>query len=97
MSHVTIPQDTFERLCVRAAALNITVDDLVKPVVDQLAEFGAPAPSWRLTGDAWRARSRPGSEMPKAGPIDTRRGSSSMTAVRPCTASGKTPNFDPLG
>ena len=53
MPHVTVPQDTFERLCVRAAALNITVDDLVKPALDRLAEFGTPA--LPLTGDAWRA------------------------------------------
>ena len=45
MPHVTVPEDTFRRLAERAAALNISVDDLVKPALDRLAEAGTPRPS----------------------------------------------------
>jgi hypothetical protein len=57
MPHVVIPEDTFRRLSERAAALNISVNDFVKPALDRLAESGTPAPepSLPLTGDAWRA------------------------------------------
>jgi hypothetical protein len=57
MPHVTVPEDTFRRLAERAAALNISVDDLVKPALDRLAEAGPPTaePPLPLTGDAWRA------------------------------------------
>jgi hypothetical protein len=57
MPQVTVPEDTFERLSLRAAALNISVDDLVKPALERLAECGAsaPEPPLPLTGDAWRA------------------------------------------
>ncbi len=57
MPHVTVPEDTFRSLAARAAALNISVADLVKPVLDRLAETSdcisdLPLP---LTGDAWQA------------------------------------------
>jgi hypothetical protein len=52
MPHVTISEDTFQRLAVKAAALNISVDELVQPTLDQLAGGGAELP---LTGDAWLA------------------------------------------
>jgi hypothetical protein len=58
MPQLTIPDDTFPRLAARAAALNISVDDLVQPALERLAdETGSPAlePSLPLTGDAWRA------------------------------------------
>ena len=57
MPKVTVPADTFRRLAARAAALNISVDDLVKPALDRLAETGtcAPEPPLPLTGDAWQA------------------------------------------
>jgi hypothetical protein len=57
MPHVTVPEDTFRRLSARAAALNISVDDLVKPALDRLAETGTAAPEspLPLTGAAWRA------------------------------------------
>jgi hypothetical protein len=50
-------EDTFGRLTVRAAVLNICVDDLFQPVIDGLADDGAstleqPGP---LTGDSWWA------------------------------------------
>ncbi len=45
MPHVTVPEDTFQRLSARAAALNISVDDLVRPALDRLAETGTPAPN----------------------------------------------------
>ena len=55
--HVTVPEETFQRLAAKAAALNISVDDLVKPALDQLAETdaSAPEPTLPLTGDAWHA------------------------------------------
>ena len=34
MPHLNIPEDTFERLATKAAALNIAVDELVKPAFD---------------------------------------------------------------
>jgi len=57
MPHLTVPEDTFRRLAAKAAALNISVDDLVQPALDRLAETGtsAPEPPLPLTGDAWHA------------------------------------------
>ena len=57
MPHLTVPEDTFRRLAARAAALNISVDDLVQPALDRLAETGTspPEPLLPLTGDAWHA------------------------------------------
>ncbi len=57
MPNVMIPEETFRRLCERAAALNISVDDLIKPALDQLVERPIPAlePSLPLNNDAWRA------------------------------------------
>lgn len=57
MPHITVSHDTFRRLTTRAAALNVSVDDLVKPALDRLAETdtSAPEPPLPLTGDAWRA------------------------------------------
>jgi hypothetical protein len=56
MPYVTVPEDTFRRLSARAAALNISIDDLVKPALDRLAECGSePEPPLPLTGDAWHA------------------------------------------
>jgi hypothetical protein len=57
MPHLNIPEDTFQRLATKAAALNVTVDDLVKPALDQIAETDGSAPGspLPLTGDAWLA------------------------------------------
>src|SRR3954451_11771189 len=57
MPNVTVPEDTFRRLSERAAALNISVDELVKAALDRLAETGTSSPEslLPLTGDAWRA------------------------------------------
>jgi len=57
MPHLTVTEDTFRRLAARAAALNISVDDLVQPALDRLAETGTspPEPPLPLTGDAWHA------------------------------------------
>jgi hypothetical protein len=59
MPHVTISEDTFRRLASRAAALNISVDELVRPALDRLAEAGngtaTPETPLPLTGDAWHA------------------------------------------
>jgi len=57
MPHVTVPEDTFRRLVAKAAALNISVDDLVQPALDRLADAGTPTPVSQLplAGDAWHA------------------------------------------
>src|SRR3954451_17380090 len=57
MPHVTVPEDTFRRLTERAAALHISVDDLVKLALDRLPGAGPPPAELPLplTGDAWRA------------------------------------------
>jgi hypothetical protein len=54
---LTISEDTFQRLAAKAAALNVSVEDLVKPALDQLADIDTSAPesSVPLTGDAWHA------------------------------------------
>ncbi len=56
MPHVTISEETFRRLASRASALNISVDELVRPALDRLAEAGngapPPEPPLPLTGDA---------------------------------------------
>jgi hypothetical protein len=57
MPHLTVPEDMFRRLAAKAAALNISIDDLVKPALDQLAQSGSSAAETlpTLTGDAWHA------------------------------------------
>jgi hypothetical protein len=57
MPQITVPEETFRRLAAKAAAQNISVDDLVKPALDQLVDSctSATAPPLPLTGDAWRA------------------------------------------
>jgi hypothetical protein len=57
MPSVDIPEDTFRRLAERAAALNLSVDELIRPALDRLAEGQAlePEASLPLTGDAWHA------------------------------------------
>jgi hypothetical protein len=57
MPSITVPEDTFRRLAERAAANNVSVDDLVTSALDRLAEAGTPAPEPPppLTGDAWQA------------------------------------------
>ena len=57
MPQVTVPEETFRRLARRAAALNISVDDLVRPALDRLADAGTlpPEPSLPLSGEPWKA------------------------------------------
>jgi hypothetical protein len=57
MAHLTVAEETFRRLAAKAAALNISVEDLVKPALDQLAEAvtSPSVPPSPLTGDAWQA------------------------------------------
>jgi hypothetical protein len=52
MATVHVSDDTFRRLAERARALNITVEDLVGPALDQLTQNGSAAVP--LTGEAWQ-------------------------------------------
>ena len=45
MPHLSVPEDIFRRLAAKAAALKISVDDLVQPALDRLAETGPFHPS----------------------------------------------------
>ena len=64
MPSVTIPDETFERLAVRAAALNVTVEELIAPLLDLAAQSGGNGKStpstanvsfdnWKKSFDAW--------------------------------------------
>ena len=65
MPHLTIADEVFERLAKRAAALNVTVEQLVAPLLDLAAESGnghsaassteAGFDEWKETFDAWMA------------------------------------------
>ncbi len=55
--HLTVPEDTFRRLAAKADALNISVDDLVQPALDRLAETGTSAPEPPAPAD-WRRMAR---------------------------------------
>jgi hypothetical protein len=57
MPQITIPEEMFRRLAARAAALSISVDDLIRPALQRLAEASTPAgePPFPLSGEAWRA------------------------------------------
>jgi len=96
MPHLTVPEDTFKRLAAKAAALNFSVDDLVKAALDQLAETGTSASESEplLTGNAWHAElsawrrdaeSRDG-RYPRGFVLDD--------SPMPSTGSEKTPSLD---
>ena len=57
MPSLSIPGPTFERLAERAAALNISVEEMVTPVLNQLAASGPgprpPSHDWQRQFDAW--------------------------------------------
>jgi len=56
MPYLSVSEDTYRRLTARATALNVSVDDLIRPALDRLAEAGGPASEpLPLTGDAWLA------------------------------------------
>jgi hypothetical protein len=97
MPHLTDPEEAFRRLSERVAGPGISVDDLVKPAPDRLAETGIPPaePALPLKRRCVAGRARGVDGTPRAGPGDTVPGSSSTTAARPSTASGKTPGVDP--
>jgi hypothetical protein len=61
MPQLTIPADTYEKLARRAAALNVTVEQLVTPALEQVAGAEAengipPTPPGDLPYDQWKAR-----------------------------------------
>jgi hypothetical protein len=57
MPHLTVSEETSRRLAARAVALKISVDDLVRPALDRLADTGTSTPETPLplTGQAWHA------------------------------------------
>lgn len=57
MPQIQVSEDTFRRLSGRAATLNVSVEGLVQPLLDQLAETDVSAPEFPrpLTGSEWRA------------------------------------------
>jgi hypothetical protein len=66
MPYLTIPDEMFQRLAKRAAALNVTVEQLVTPLLDLAVAsdsngLATPAPTetgfddWRKKFDAWMA------------------------------------------
>ena len=66
MPHLTVPEDTFRRLAAKADALNISVDDLVQPALDRLAETGtsrapysASSPNSRRSSSSRKCWSEP--------------------------------------
>ena len=61
MPQFTIPDDTYERLARRAAALNVTVEQLVTPALERAAEAeaanGLPiTPPGDLPYQQWKTR-----------------------------------------
>jgi hypothetical protein len=61
VAQLTIPDDTYERRARRAAALNVTVEQLVTPGLERVAGAEAvsgqpPAPPGDLPDDEWKAR-----------------------------------------
>jgi hypothetical protein len=61
MPQLTIPDDTYERLASLAAALNVTVEQLVTPALERVAEAEAasgraPTQPGDLPCDLWKAR-----------------------------------------
>jgi hypothetical protein len=57
MPQLTISEETYRRLAARAAALRVSVDELVGPALDRLAGAEGSTAEWStpLTGDAWLA------------------------------------------
>ena len=55
MATLNIKTDTYERLALKAAARNTTVDSLVEPVLEQLAESEPSADERRQAFDEWMA------------------------------------------
>jgi hypothetical protein len=66
MPYLTIPDEMFQRLAKRAAALNVTVEQLVTPLLDLAVASdsnGLPTPAppeagiddWKTKFDAWMA------------------------------------------
>lgn len=44
MAHLIVPEGTFQRLAARAAALTISVEELIQPALDRLAGPAEPTP-----------------------------------------------------
>jgi hypothetical protein len=75
MTQPTIPDDTYERLVRRADALNLTVEQLIVPLLERTTALGtAPSePAASLSGEIGGPSSRRGSGMRRAGRVGIRR------------------------
>ncbi|HVS34874.1 MAG TPA: hypothetical protein VMS17_04780 [Gemmataceae bacterium] len=61
MPHLAIPADTYEKLVRRAAAMNVTVEQLIIPALERVAgaevkNGHAPIPPGELPYDQWKDR-----------------------------------------
>jgi hypothetical protein len=56
MATVSIPEETFRRLAEKAAALHVSVEELLRPALEALLENGAATQQMQppLTGEAWK-------------------------------------------
>jgi hypothetical protein len=54
MPGLNVSEKTFRLLAAKAASLQISVEELVQPALDRLAE-GSPSAAEQLTGDNWQA------------------------------------------
>lgn len=54
MPHLSISDEVFERLTRRAAALQMSLEDLVNAALERLAE--GPSPAQAAHGDEWQRR-----------------------------------------
>ena len=63
MPSVSIPDELYHRIALRAAALNVSVEQLIAPLLDEAAEGGPPPcaksnvsmETWNTTFDSWMA------------------------------------------
>ncbi len=55
MSHLSVPEHILKRLAEKAAALNISGEELVVPMLHQLAENGT-TPQTEESPEAWQRR-----------------------------------------
>ena len=54
MPQLPISEETFQRLSRRAASLNVSLEELVNPALDRLAD--SPLPDEPVQGEEWQRR-----------------------------------------